>query len=53
MKVCSKCKKSKESTEFGRDLRYNDSKRCWCRECDRKRSEKSNQKRKEIRQFQF
>jgi hypothetical protein len=53
MKVCSKCKKLKESKEFGFDLRYSDAKRVWCKECDRQRAAIGNAKRKELRAFRF
>ncbi len=38
MKRCSKCKKWKDESEFGKDSRLRDGMSSWCRECNRKKS---------------
>jgi hypothetical protein len=49
MKICSKCKIEKASTEFGPEKRSADRLRYSCRECDRERSAAYNAKNREKR----
>ena len=39
-KICSKCKKKKDLSEFSKDSYQKNGLRCWCRECCKKRREK-------------
>lgn len=33
MKICSKCTKEKDQSEFTKDKRYSDGLFCWCKDC--------------------